>query len=497
MKHKSFGVLLPVSALPGEYGIGDLGTSAYHFIDWLEKSSASIWQVLPTTIADPKTGCPYSSMSAFGGYLDLISPELLCEMKLLDLELLISRRVPIKNVEYSQTHQVKLDLLKIAFDKFCKLSEHHDYKIEYNSFLKRNIFWADDLANFLSLSDEFGDSWWKWDNKYSDYQVYKETKKENENTVNFHLFSQYIFDKQWNELKNYANEKNISIIGDIPIFLSHHSMDVWKNPHLFKLNEDFTLRVQTGVPPDVFSEDGQCWSTPNYDWEKMKDDNFLWWKERIQYSLNSFDIIRFDHFIGLVNVFEIPPNDCHAKDGNWVKTPGRELLTTLKKSFPNIPMIVEDLGEKCPEVDLLKDDFGLPGMKILMFAYSGDKENEHLPSNYSGNEVVYTGTHDNNTLKGHFKNDASSKEIQTIKEQLGLENIDNIGWDLIEESLKSKASIAITPLQDLIGLGEEARFNLPGTILNNWVWRFSFKDLPSSLSTKINSLVKSTGRNQS
>jgi 4-alpha-glucanotransferase len=462
---KSSGVLLHPSAFNTPYGIGDLGPQAYSFIDLLVQSKQRYWQVLPLTQANA-VGCPYSSYSAFGGHDLLISPDELVNEGLISKEDLDDLPYQEK-VSYPLVAKTKGLLLEKAFHNFNKTNSLNN---DFNLFISKNDFWIEDYALFMALTSAHGPFWYRWKKDYQRYPVQSVPTKI-EKLKDFILFKQFIFHRQWYRLKTYANEKGIKIIGDIPIFVAHHSMDVWKHPEQFKLNSDGTLPLEAGAPPDSFNDKGQKWNNPNYNWDVMYEDQFNWWQRRIGYMLDLCDIIRIDHFVGFHNVWEIPHHDSDARKGKWVLSRGKELLMTLQDLFPNMPFIAEDLGEITQPVIDLRDQFKLPGMKILQFGFWGDN-NTHAPENINENSIAYTGTHDNNTFVGFLDEVKQNKgdELKNI-ESFFNKSIDDIQTeDFIKALAKTKANTVIYPLQDLFGLGEEARFNIPGTEHGNWNW---------------------------
>ena len=463
---RSSGVLIHPSAFQSPYGIGDFGPASYAFIDLLAKAKQKYWQVLPLTQAN-KEGCPYSSYGAFGGYELLVSPEKMLELGLLKKEDLESFSEIDSDVDFPAVANKKDLIFKKAFKKF----QGHE---TFDEFLTTNEQWLHSYCEFMALTDQFGIPWTQWPKEFRNRE-FSSIPADIEYQKSFHMFKQWLFHKQWGELKNYANDKGIQIIGDLPIFVGHHSVDAWLNPQQFKLNEDQEMEIEVGAPPDIFNDLGQKWNNPNYDWEYMNNDGFSWWKKRIHYLLNLVDIIRVDHFIGFYNVWEIPHQDHDARNGSWVVSKGSEFLTAIQEEFPHMPFVAEDLGEICDEAIELRDRFNLPGMRIIQFGFDGNADNEHHPNNIPEHCLYYTGTHDNNTLKGHLNEVIErdeKKEVSAFENAFGLSlNSEKFSWKMVEETLKSKAHTAILPLQDILELGEEARFNLPGTCKGNWLWR--------------------------
>lgn len=496
-KLKGYGVLLHISSLPSPYGIGDIGSSAKNFIDWLAEVGANTWQVLPTSVPD-ETNCPYACFSAFGGNPLLIDPKSLLELGLLN-EIPPFEAADQSAVDFEKVQKQKFSLFKKAFLKF---QDDQVLNEEFIQFAKKEESWLEDLTTFLVLTEQYGHDWSLWPQNLSEYssKEVQSFKNQNKEEIVFQKFLQFIFDKQWMALREYASKRNISLFGDIPIFVSFHSMEVWKDPNLFKLNEKHEMEIETGAPPDAFSKDGQKWGTPNYNWKAMEDKQFSWWIERINYQKHLFDILRLDHFLGFVHVWESPKEDAHSRNGQWVDTPGDQLFSKLTTSLPDLPLIAEDLGETCDEVFALRDKYGFPGMKILQFAFGEKGDRGHHPENYTGHEVAYTGTHDNNTTLGHFQDlvsseDISKKVLKSYTDEIySFSKETELNWALIDIAFNSKALLSIIPMQDILSLGSEGRMNLPGTISpKNWSWRLN--ELPSQeISSRIKEIAKTSER---
>jgi 4-alpha-glucanotransferase len=503
---RSSGILLHPTSLPGQFGIGDLGSQAYGFVDFLCASDQCLWQVLPlgpTGYGDS----PYQCLSAFAGNTLLISPQQLVRDGLLskdDIE--CPPDFPDESVDFGRVIPYKNRLLQAAFDNF-KSSSYGKLREEFSAFCQHAAGWLEDYALFRALKDAHGGSAWHcWEPalKKRDPSVLASARKQMRDQVEAQKFYQYLFFKQWLALKGYCNQRGIKIIGDIPIFVAYDSADVWAHPDMFKLDEERRPVVVAGVPPDYFSATGQLWGNPIYDWERMRADGYRWWSDRLRATLEMVDIVRIDHFRGFAATWEVPSGEVTAMRGRWVEVPGRELFYTLKRELIELPIIAEDLGVITPDVEALRDDFGFPGMRVLQFAFSSDSSNRDLPHNYVRNTVVYTGTHDNDTTVGWFTSCAgagSTRDAQQIEREraycMKYLNSDGrqINWDLIRAAFASVANTAIVPLQDVLGLGSQARMNLPASQEGNWRWRFRSDALKKELSDRLKEMTHIYGRN--
>jgi 4-alpha-glucanotransferase len=477
---RASGILLHPTSLPGPFGIGDLGSEAYRFARFLIEAGQSLWQVLPLGPTDAG-GSPYSSGSAFAGSTLLISPEELVAEGLLEQSDLDS--VPSfssAHVDFAQVREAKDRLLRKAFARFQQTADA-DLRASFESFVEANSRWLDDYALFQALKESRrGQPWVKWETSVATRQpeALAAARSELRTEIEAQKFFQFLFFGQWRALKAFCNQSGIRIIGDVPILVAHDSADVWVNRRQFKLDEAGNPTVVAGVPPDYFSETGQFWGNPLYDWERMREDNFGWWIERLRASFQRFDLVRMDHFRGFVACWEIPAGEATAENGRWVETPGRELFAAVRKALGDLPIIAEDLGVITPEVVQLRKEFGFPGMRVLQFAFSGDGENINLPENYEPDVVAYTGTHDNDAAIGWFKQlcesdtPAAEKEKEFCLDYLKSDGRE-INWDFIRTVMASKADTAIIPLQDVLGAGSEARMNTPNTTDGNWRWRYA------------------------
>jgi 4-alpha-glucanotransferase len=502
---RSSGILLHPTSLPGKFGIGDLGDEAYAFVDFLAAAGQSLWQVLPlgpTGYGDS----PYQCFSAFAGNALLVSPQrLVAEGFLAPEEITRIPKFPVEKVDFGQVIDYKNALLRKAFERF-KHTTDTGLRASFETFNQQSASWLDDYALFRALKDAHGGAVWnKWDVAVvrREPEALAAAHSEHREAVEAHKFYQYLFFKQWSALKSYCHQHGVKIVGDIPIFVAHDSADVWVNPFHFKLDDMGDARVVAGVPPDYFSATGQLWGNPLYDWERMRADNFRWWVERVGATLQTVDILRIDHFRGFAACWEIPGKDKTAERGAWIPAPGRELFTAIKNALGELPILAEDLGVITADVESLRDDFGFPGMRILQFSFGGDPKNHDLPHNYISNVAVYTGTHDNDTAVGWFKSEAgagSTRDAKQVERERSfcLKYLDSDGkeihWDFIRAVLASVADTAIIPLQDVLGLGTEARMNLPASIAGNWSWRYREKELTSKLSDRLGELTELYGR---
>jgi 4-alpha-glucanotransferase len=499
------GLLLHPTSLPGRFGIGDLGDEAYRFVDFLARSKQSLWQVLPlgpTGYGDS----PYQCFSAFAGNTLLVSPSMLVHDGLLSEEdLARTPAFPEEKVDFGNVINFKNALLREAFERFKRTSDA-SLRAYFEHFSHQASSWLDDYALFRALKDaQGGKAWNEWEPKLArrDTAALATAREHLREEVDAQKFYQFLFFKQWSALKSYCHEHRVKLVGDIPIFVARDSADVWMNPDQFKLDEAGKPLVVAGVPPDYFSATGQLWGNPIYNWDRMLADGFRWWIERVRATLEIYDIVRIDHFRGFAASWEIPGGDKTAERGRWVNVPGRELFSAIKNALGDLPIIAEDLGVITPDVEALRDDFGLPGMRILQFAFGGDTLNTDLPHNYISNCVVYTGTHDNDTTVGWFTSvagEGSTRNHEQIERErafcLAYLNTEGreIHWDFIRAVLASVADTAIIPLQDLLGLGTEARMNLPNSTSGNWAWRYKAGALTRELGERLKKLTEIYGR---
>ena len=478
------GILLPISSLPSEYGIGTLGEKAYKFVDFLALAKQSYWQVLPlgpTSYGDS----PYQSFSSFAGNPYFIDLSILKEEGLLEEDDLLELAQFEGRIDYGAQYYYRYPILYKAYNKFEKTKE-------YKTFVKENSEWLDDYALFMALKKHHNDmSWNNWDDEYKFYNKKNLSKfyKEHEYEVDFWKFLQFEFNKQWSKLKKYANELGIEIIGDIPIYVAYDSADVWSNVNEFQLNVDLEPIDVAGCPPDAFCEDGQLWGNPLYNYKLMKENDYSWWVKRMENASKLYDIIRIDHFRGFEAYFSIPFGSENARKGKWKKGPGYDLFKTIESKIPGIKIIAEDLGFLTEGVYKLLKKTGYPGMKILEFAFNLKGDSEYMPHNYTPNSVVYTGTHDNLPLRAWY-NELTDEEKHFVKEYLMLTDESKVCDSMIRIALASISNYAIIPLYDYLGIGEEARINTPSTSEGNWTYRIEDDYLSKELALYIAFLTK-------
>ena len=491
--NRASGILLHPTSLPSNFGCGTFGKSAYSFVDLLEKSNQKIWQMLPLGPTD-STASPYQSYSAFAGNPILIDLEMLCEDGLLDSNNLKSETVFDNSLfDYKIAFEFSHLNLKKAFENF--VADESAKK-----FYKQNSFWLDDYAFFMALNDYFGGIYfvdWPKKIKLRDEASSKSYRIQLQKEIDFHKFTQFKFFEQYFKLKDYANSKNIKIIGDIPIYVSANSADVWANKELFELNASMKPKNVAGVPPDYFSQTGQRWGNPIYKWKNHKINNFAWWVSRMKFNLELFDVVRIDHFRGFEAFWSIPARENTAINGKWVKGPNHELFQAFEEKFgKNLPIIAEDLGVITPEVEKLRDDFSLPGMKILQFAFGSGAQNGYLSHNYVQNCIVYTGTHDNDTTVGWINElkDNNHWTLNHLCEYLDEYDLENLNFKIIAECLKSVARFAIIPMQDILELDTKSRMNIPGTVCGNWQYKMNYDDFESKNFVKLKNLSEIYGR---
>lgn len=497
-KTRSSGILLHVTCLPSVFGIGDMGPEAYHFVDFLSDSGMRYWQILPLTAMNCSNECsPYNCISAFAGNKYLISPAMMERAGYLSSRDL--RRIPhfaTGKIDYASAIRFKNRLFEKAYSCF---SETGIGRRNYLRFCGRSKFWLDDFALFLVLqSRSGGKSWTEWPGlwKKRNNATLASLRMAFKNDIAREKFLQFVFSEQWQALKSYCASKKIRIIGDMPIYVDFDSADVWSHPRLFKLDKDMRPLFVSGVPPDYFSDTGQLWGNPVYDWSVMRKTGYRWWADRVAHSLFHFDCIRLDHFRGFVAYWQVSSRARTAKNGKWIKAQAVDFLKTLYRKFSVLPLIAEDLGTITPDVRRIIEQFGLPGMKVLLFAFgNGSAVNPYLLHNHTKNSVVYTGTHDNNTVRGWFENEASRQEKQRLFAYLGRKvGARHVHEEFLQLAMMSVADTAIIPMQDILGLGGSARMNCPASGKGNWRWRLSKHYLGSSLAARLRAMNETYGR---
>jgi 4-alpha-glucanotransferase len=484
---RSSGILLHPTSLPGRFGIGSLGIEARKFIDWLSESGQKIWQILPLGPTNVSYS-PYQCYSAFAGNSDLIDLDNLVEIGLLHKEEFLPTKVfPLESIDYTRVRKFREPHLHKAFLRFRETGGFG--WDDYLRFRNENSWWLESWSLFYACRKNLqGKDWSFWEDTLvkrdeETLNLYFRTYRED---VEYQQFIQFIFYKQWFSLKQYANNSGIKIFGDIPLYVSFDSSDVWTNQDIFLLDKKRKPLKVGGVPPDYFSETGQLWGNPLFNWEKLKQRDYDWWIARLHFNLRLYDLVRIDHFRGLESYWAIPYGAKTAIKGEWMKAGGDAVLEILQSQIGHLPIIAEDLGIITEEVLKLRKKYSLPGMKVLQFAFESDVENEHLPHNYELDFVAYTGTHDNDTTVNWLKT-IKGKERDHLRKYFGTSGIDN--WKMIRAVLGSVAQMTIIPMQDVLGLGSSARMNIPGTIVNNWKWKLSSQDILKEYSQKLKELT--------
>lgn len=474
LKQRSTGVLVHPTCLPGDYGIGTLGKEVQELIQFMVESGISYWQVCPLS----PTGfgdSPYSSFSAFAGNPYLIDTCQLVEAGLItDSDQAPLRQLPRSHVDYNTLFEIKWPLLRKAYEAFKsgggkKIADYQTYA----SFEKENVAWLDSYAAYMACKYHFdGKIWSEWSKEYRSYEsaqktgIFDQLREE----INAWKFYQYVFFAQWRKVRNYANSQGVGVIGDIPIFVSFDSADVWANKSIFQVDANGKPSHVAGVPPDYFSATGQLWGNPLYDWKALKETQYDWWMRRFEQNFELYDVVRLDHFRAFYDYWKIPASATDARNGKWTKGPQMDFFEVLKKRNPKAKIIAEDLGDSMDEVFKFRDQTGLPGMVILQFAFGGGDGNPYLPNNYKENSVVYPGTHDNDTTRGWFESQPDHVREHATRVAGG--NGSEIAYDFIRTAYKSKSRLAIVAIQDFMDLPTEARFNVPGTAMGNWKWRY-------------------------
>ncbi len=492
MKIRGSGILMHISSLPSDYGIGDLGPGAFRFADFLSDTKQRYWQILPLTPTSlSRDNSPYHTSSAFACNRILISPEGLVQDGFLnpsDLEPMPD--FPADRVDYLSVTTYKEKLFSIAYHRFKQKRED----FAYGQFCKANSFWLENAALFWALDSQLKEKAWSdWAAPIRDRQpeTLDELRREFRESVGKETFLQYVFSKQWFALKAHCNEKNIKIIGDLPIYVDYGSADVWSQPELFKLDDMRHPATVAGVPPDYFSETGQLWGNPVYDWDEHRRQGYRWWLQRIARNLTLFDVVRLDHFRGFVQCWEVPATEKTATNGRWADVPTYDFFDTVSKRFHTVPFIAEDLGFITPDVREVIRHYGFPGMGVLLFAFGDDfPKSPFLPHHLNRQSVAYTGTHDNNTVCGWFETEASSQAKKRLFQYLGREvAAEDIHWEMIRMLMMSAADTVIFPMQDILGLGSDSRMNRPAGTAGNWQWRLDPGRLTPDLTRRLSQMV--------
>ncbi len=495
---RSSGILLHPTCLPSGYGIGDLGPQAYRFVDLLAETGQVYWQLLPLNPTSPETGnSPYISSSGFALNPLLVSPELLVVDGLLDEAILDAIRVPeTSRIQYRSVHSAKLEILEKAYKAF--LNKWSEFAGDFEDFCARNSYWLEDYAVFAALKEEFGLPWYRWPEGLR-RRVPEDlgSRRKGLERAEFQKFVQYLAYKQWSRLRERCRRRGIRIFGDLPFYVSHDSADVWACPELFKLDSEGKALFVSGVPPDYFSKTGQLWGHPVYDWERLRETRFEWWMRRMEHNVKMFDLVRIDHFRGLLAYWEVPANEETAVNGRWVKAPSEEFFKTLRGRFPSLPFVAEDLGVITEDVEAAIKDLGIPGMKVLIFAFDGKPDNPYLPENHEINSVSYTGTHDTNTVRGWFKEEATEDVKGNLFRYLGKTvGEDGIAAEMVRLAMGSRSRLCIVPIQDVLNLGSDARLNVPSSPLNNYLWKLAGDLLSKERLADFAQITQESGRSR-
>ena len=494
LKQRRAGVLLHITSLPGPHGIGDLGPDAYRFVDWLQSTGQRIWQLLPTTPIGPGNS-PYMSVSAFAGSPLMVALEPLVAAGWLAQPALPPEGFAAHRVDFGQVIPWRVQQLRLAAAGYRK-NGSAQARSDFAAWCAKQAYWLDDYALFMALETAHnGHAWWDWADgvKRRDAAALQKARSDHADEVFFWQFVQWCFDTQMSALKAYANARDVAFVGDLPIFIAHHSADCWARPDLYELDDHFQPTSVAGCPPDELGPDGQRWGNPLYRWDRMAAEDFAWWTARVRRALEQADVFRIDHFRGFAGYWKIPASSPTARVGAWTPAPGKALFDAIKRALGDLPIIAEDLGLITPDVIELRDGCGFPGMKILQFAFGGDGSHEFLPHNYGSNFVVYTGTHDNDTVRGWW-NAASQRERAYAGSYLACGEHD-VHWAMIRALCNSVAEMAVFPLQDVLGLDGAHRMNTPGTLSDaNWSWRFDWSMVGSEAGRVLGLISAASGR---
>ncbi len=496
LNQRRSGVLLHITSLPGPHGIGDFGPAAFKFVDWMASAGQTVWQTLPMMPIGP-CDSPYMSVSAFAGSPLMVAFEPLIEKGWLAQPALPEGGFDAARVDYGRVVPWRMAQLRAAWAGFKAKASAAD-KSALDAWAKREAGWLEDYALLMALEGQYGAEgnycWWQWpaDLRARKPKALAAARTEHADEIGFWTFVQWCWDAQWAAIKAYANSKGIAIMGDLPIFIAHHSADCWSRPDLYYLDDHYQPTVVAGVPPDGFAPDGQRWGNPLYRWDRMAAEDYAWWTQRIRRAMSQADVFRIDHFRGFAGYYEIPASCPTAREGQWVPGPGKALFAAIERALGKLPIVAEDLGLITEDVTELRDHFGFPGMKILQFGFGADGAHEFMPQNYTPNCIVYTGTHDNDTARGWW--DAAPHHERAFCGAYLACNEHDVHWAMIRAASNSVANMAIFPLQDVLGLGNAGRMNLPGSTTGNWQWRFTWEQLGSEPARVLGLIAGGSGR---
>ena len=490
---RSSGILLHITSLPSRYGVGDFGPSAYEFVDLLKQAGQSYWQILPI---NPTSfgNSPYSCTSAFAISPLFVSPEFMVRDGFLEEnELEGDLECSPSHVQYSPVLDFKISLLAKSYTRFSRRVDEN----EYEKFCAANSYWLEDFCLFTVLKKHFGGhSWSEWPEGIKTRNTVEKYLERLSEFVEQEKYFQFVLFRQWTELQEHCRNNGIRIFGDVSLYVNHDSADVWAHPEFFKLDQEMNPVVVAGVPPDYFSETGQRWGNPVFDWNTLRENDYIWWLKRLRHSLSLFDLVRIDHFRGFLAAWEIPASDSTAENGRWQECPGVDFFSRMLKEFESIPVVAEDLGVITQDVKDAMLQFGFPGMKLLIFAFDGDiSQNPYAPDNHVKNCILYTGTHDCNTVRGWFENELSEEGKRNLENILGKSVDENaVAGEMTNLAMGSIADTVILPMQDVLSLGSKARMNCPGVAENNWEWRLLPGQWSNNDAEKLAALTKSHGR---
>ena len=482
---RTSGILMHITSLPGKYGVGTMGRQAYDFVDFLKKAGQSYWQILPLTPTSYGDS-PYQSCSTFAGNHYLIDLERLMEDGLLTQEDLqgITWNVTDDQADFGLLYQNRLKVLRAAYSRFTPGKD-------YTCFCTENSNWLPDFTLFMALKDKFGGKpWYEWEHKlkFRDPDAIWQARNQLKEEIAFFTFVQYLFFRQWDALHAYANRNNISIIGDVPIYVPRDSVEAWSSPELFQMDAELNPTAVAGCPPDAFTADGQLWGNPLYRWDVLAADGYSWWIRRLAAAGKMYDMVRMDHFRAFAGYWSVPFGDATARGGKWVTGPGLHFIDAVKQGLPQLKLIAEDLGYLTQDVLDLRDASGYPGMKVLQFAFDSREPSDYLPHTYTRNSVCYTGTHDNMTTRQWLK--TGTPEMQRYaSEYMRLTPEEGMVWGVIRTAMSSVSDTCVVPLQDYLDLGAQARMNFPGTTNSNWTWRVKDGMITDALAEKIHHLT--------